>query len=132
MGNDDILPIIRETTQNANMADVIHCHSTKVISGGTWKSLTFYLSTMWDYKRRVCPKTHGLQARFSDVQHYICFPNERCGTQASHHNKLLGIRGAANHPHNSVITVGPCVSPPGELGKGKLHNFLFIYHGSLR
>lgn len=80
MGNDGILPIICETTRNANMADVIHCQSAEVISEGTWKSLIFFnLSTMWDYKRRACPKTHGLQARLSDVQHYICFPNERSG-----------------------------------------------------
>lgn len=79
MGNYGILPIICETTRNANMADVIHCHSTEVISEGTWKSLIFLFEHNVGLQKKGCPCPHGLQARFSNVQHYI-FPNKRCGT----------------------------------------------------
>ena len=46
MGDADGLPIICETTWNANMAAVIHCLTTEVISEGTWESLIFRLSTI--------------------------------------------------------------------------------------
>lgn len=69
MGNDGILPIICETTQNVNVADIIHCHSTEVISEETWKSLIFSFEHNVGLQKKGCPKTHGLQARFSNVQH---------------------------------------------------------------
>lgn len=51
--------IICETTWDANVADVIHCLTTEVISDGTWESLIFRLNTMRDYKRRVAPRHMG-------------------------------------------------------------------------
>lgn len=53
MGDADVLPIICETTGNANVADVIHCLTTEVLSEGTWESLIFHLNTIRDYKRRL-------------------------------------------------------------------------------
>lgn len=99
MGNDGILPIICETTRNANMADVIHCHSTEVISEGTWKSLIFYLSTMRDYKRRAAPRHMGCRPGLAMCSITSASQMKGVGraTQVSHPHKLLGTRGAANH-----------------------------------
>lgn len=67
MGNDGILPIICETTRNANMADVIHCQNTEVISEGTGKSVIFL------FEHNV-----GLQKRGLAQDTWVAGQVERC------------------------------------------------------
>lgn len=62
-------------------------------------------------QKKGCPKTHGLQARFSNMQLTSAsqMKGVGCATQVSHHNKLLGIRGTPNHLCDHCWTL--CESP---------------------